>query len=232
MNEEKFVTYLRVSTTKQGIDGLGIDAQRHSVTAYLARRNSQVVNEFVEVETGKGADALERRPKLREALQLCKKTGATLLIAKLDRLARNVHFISGLLETGIEFVAADMPTANKTMIQMYSVMVEWERDAISVRTKAALAAAKARGVVLGSAGASNLKPNVEARQAAADEFAMNMRELMKGFQMQGLTQRVQIERLNAMQIPTASGLTGKWNPKQLQRVNARLSAIGISSFVA
>ena len=232
MNSEKFVTYLRVSTQKQGASGLGIDAQRQSVEMYLAGRNIEVMDEFVEVETGKGADALDKRPKLKEALMMCKKSGATLLIAKIDRLARNVHFISGLLETGINFVAADMPSANKTMIQMFSVMAEWERDAISARTKAALAAAKARGVVLGVAGAGNLKPNLEARQKAADNYADNMRELLKGFQLQGLKQAVQIERLNAMRIPTASGLTGNWNRKQLQRVITRLHVIDTFAFAA
>lgn len=223
MFEQKFVTYLRVSTPKQGTTGLGIDAQRQSVEAYLNGRGCRVLAEFVEVETGKGADALEKRPKLREALALCKKSGATLLIAKLDRLARNVHFVSGLLETGIDFVAADMPNANKTMIQMFSVMAEWERDAISARTKAALTAAKARGVVLGAAGPANLKPNVEARQKAADDFALNLREVLNGFQHAGMTQKVQVERLTAMKIPTASGLSCRWNAKQLQRVIARIA---------
>ena len=108
-------------------------------------QEAQLIGEFVEVETGKGANALEKRPKLRNALDTCRKHGATLIIAKLDRLARNVHFVSGLLETGCDFVAADMPHANKVMIQMHAVMSEWERDQISSRTKAALAAAKARG---------------------------------------------------------------------------------------
>jgi DNA invertase Pin-like site-specific DNA recombinase len=225
MADGKFISYLRVSTQKQDASGLGLEAQREAVSQYLNGGLWEVMGEFLEVETGKGADALSKRPKLREALALCKKTGVTLLIAKLDRLARNVHFVSGLLETGIEFVACDMPNANKTMLQMFSVMAEWERDAISARTKAALSAAKARGVVLGAAGALNLKPNIEARKAAADAYAETLREVLMGFRTQGLTQAKQVERLNALRLPTASGAIGNWNPKQLQRVMARLEVM-------
>ena len=145
---QQFIAYYRVSTQRQGASGLGLEAQRSAVLTHLAGSDKTVIEEFVEVETGKGSNALEKRSQLRLALERCRKTGATLLIAKLDRLARNVHFVSGLIETGVDFVAADMPHANKVMIQMHAVMSEWERDQISERTKAALAAAKARGVVL------------------------------------------------------------------------------------
>src|SRR5690242_17040646 len=131
----RFVAYYRVSTQQQGRSGLGLDAQRKAVADYLNGGRWTLVAEFTEVETGKGSNALDKRPELRAALALCKKRKATLVIAKLDRLARNVHFVSGLIESGVEFVAADMPQANKTMIQMYAVMSEWERDAISRRTK-------------------------------------------------------------------------------------------------
>lgn len=151
MAQGKFVAYYRVSTARQGASGLGLDAQREAVARYLNGGEWELVGEFTETETGKGADALAKRPQLRAALELCKRRGATLIIAKLDRLARNVHFVSGLLETGCDFVAADMPQANKVMIQMHAVMAEWERDQISKRTKDALAAAKARGVKLGTA---------------------------------------------------------------------------------
>src|SRR5688572_4453485 len=103
-----FVAYIRVSTQQQGRSGLGLDAQRVAVMGYLAGGAGSLLSEFLEVETGKGSNALDRRPQLRAALALCKKEGATLLIAKLDRLARNVHFVSGLIESGVEFVAADM----------------------------------------------------------------------------------------------------------------------------
>ncbi|CAH5678122.1 recombinase family protein [Klebsiella oxytoca] len=166
MAKGKFIAYYRVSTATQGKSGLGLAAQREAVSAYIRITNSEVVGEFEEIETGKGSNALERRPQLRAALA-CKKQDATLLIAKLDRLARNVHFFTGLIETGINFVAANMPQADKVIIQMHAVISEHERDQISARTKAALAAAKARGKILGVAGSANLKSNIEARQQAA-----------------------------------------------------------------
>ena len=145
----RFIAYYRVSTQQQGRSGLGLEAQRQAVASHLAGNGGDLVCDFTEVETGKGSNALDRRPQLRAALDACRKHKATLLIAKLDRLARNVHFVSGLIESGTDFVAADMPNANKVMLQMHAVMSEWERDQISARTKAALAQAKARGVVLG-----------------------------------------------------------------------------------
>ncbi|MCC4115289.1 recombinase family protein [Aromatoleum toluclasticum] len=220
MANGKFVSYIRVSTARQGASGLGLEAQQAAVARYLNGGAWELVGEFREVETGKGADALAKRPQLRAALDACRKHGATLLIAKLDRLARNVHFVSGLLETGVEFVAADMPQANKTMLQMHSVMAEWERDQISARTKAALAAAKTRGVVLGAAGANNLRPNIEDRQRAADAFAAKLAGVIQGFKAAGLTQRRMVEQLNQLGIKTARG--GEWSLVQLQRTMRRL----------
>lgn len=216
----KFIAYYRVSTQKQGASGLGLEAQQAAVARYLNGGAWELIGEFREVETGKGADALAKRPQLRAALDACKKIGATLLIAKLDRLARNVHFVSGLLETGVEFVAADMPQANKVMIQMHAVMSEWERDQISARTKAALAAAKVRGVVLGRAGAENLRPNIEERQRAADDFAAKLRPLFEGMKARGLSQRAMVEELNSFGLPAPKG--GAWRLSQVQRVLARL----------
>src|SRR6185437_15635106 len=152
MQEPRFVSYYRVSTQAQGRSGLGLEAQRSAVEHYLRCRDGKLIREFTEIETGKGANALERRPELRAALDLCRKQGAILVIAKLDRLARNVHFVTGLIESGVDFVAADMPHATKVMIQIHAVMAENERDQISARTKAALAAAKARGAKLGVTG--------------------------------------------------------------------------------
>lgn len=220
MANGKFVTYYRVSTVKQGKSGLGLEAQQESVTAYLISTTGKAISEFKEVETGKGSNALERRPILRDALAACKKHGATLLIAKLDRLARNVHFISGMIESGVDFVAADMPNANKVMLQMHAVMSEWERDQISARTKAALAAAKARGVILGVAGRANLKSNIESRQQAADSFAENMRPLIESMKGRGLSQRRMVDTLNATRTPATKG--GSWSLSQLQRVISRL----------
>lgn len=220
MANGKFVAYYRVSTQKQGQSGLGLEAQQASVASYLNGGKWELIGEFIEVETGKGANALDKRPKLRAALDICRRQGATLIIAKLDRLARNVHFVSGLLETGCDFVAADMPQANKVMIQMHAVMSEWERDQISARTKAALAAAKARGVKLGTAGKNNLKQNIEVRTFAADLFATTLSGLIHSFKASGLSQRAIVAQLNQIGIRTAKG--GDWSLIQLQRVMHRL----------
>jgi len=141
----KFVSYLRVSTTQQGISGLGLEAQREAVAAYLNGGKWTLVREVVEVESGKRND----REALAMALKICRQQKATLVIAKLDRLARNVHFISGLMESGVEFVAVDMPEANRFVVHIMAAVAEQEAVAISMRTKSALAAAKVRGTSLG-----------------------------------------------------------------------------------
>jgi DNA invertase Pin-like site-specific DNA recombinase len=223
MQAGKFVAYLRVSTTRQGQSGLGLEAQRHAVAQYLQGGVRRPCGEFIEVESGKGSNALARRPQLRLALDACKKHKATLVIAKLDRLARNVHFVSGLLESGVEFVAADMPEANKVMLHMHAVMAEWERDQISARTKAALAAAKARGVRLGVVGRENLNRNAQARKAAADEFAERLRGVFQGFRAAGMTQRRMARELNNLGIRSAQG--SDWSLVQVQRVIKRQNGI-------
>lgn len=212
---DQFITYFRVSTVKQGASGLGLEAQRQAVMTYLSGRDKTVLAEFVEVETGKGANALEKRPQLRLALEQCRKTGSTLLIAKLDRLARNVHFVSGLIETGVDFIAADMPNANKVMIQMHAVMSEWERDQISERTKAALAAAKARGVVLGATGPANLARHTEQRQEAAGAFRARLKPVLDGCLAQGMSRRAIANYFNDMGLKAPRG--GAWSLGQVQR---------------
>jgi DNA invertase Pin-like site-specific DNA recombinase len=216
----RFIAYYRVSTAKQGTSGLGLDAQRAAVAAYLNGGRWSLLEEFTEIETGKGANALDRRPQLRAALELARKRKATLVIAKLDRLARNVHFVSGLIESGVDFVAADMPQANKVMIQMHAVMSEWERDAISKRTKDALAAAKARGVKLGTAGASNLAKVNDRRHAYAQDHADKLRSTLRGMRKSGLTQRQMCDELNALGLTASRG--GAWHLATLQRVLVRL----------
>ncbi len=229
-NPQQFVTYYRVSTQRQGASGLGLDAQRQTVEQYLTRSAGAALASFTEVETGKGSNALEKRPQLRLALETCKKAGATLLIAKLDRLARNVHFVSGLLETGVDFVAADMPNANKVMIQMYSVMAEWERDQISERTKAALAAAKARGVVLGATGPANLKTCNDERQQKTREFSDRLRPVIDGMMAQGLSRRGMAARLNDLGIKAPMG--GRWSLGQVQRFVASIETMRTSALIA
>ena len=145
MAEGTFVSYLRVSTREQGRSGLGLEAQRAAVADFLNGGNWTLAREFVEVESGRKAD----RPELAKALALCRAIGARLVVAKIDRLARNVHFVSGLMESGVDFVAADMPSINRLTIHVIAAVAEEEARAISKRTKDALAAAKARGTVLG-----------------------------------------------------------------------------------
>ncbi len=139
------VAYYRVSTDRQGKSGLGLDAQRAAVAAYLAGRGEKIA-EFTEIESGKRND----RPQLAAALMLCRQQKARLIIAKLDRLARNVHFISGLMESGVDFVAVDMPEANRLTLHILAAVAEHEREMISQRTKAAREQAKARGTRLGN----------------------------------------------------------------------------------
>lgn len=215
----KYIAYYRVSSASQGASGLGIEAQKASVAKFIAG-TGQLIAEFEEVETGKGANALAKRHQLAAALVACKKAGATLLIAKLDRLARNVHFISGLIESGIDFVAADMPQANKVMIQMHAVMAEWERDQISARTKAALAAAKARGVVLGATGPANLKRCLEARKEDADAKAAPLANMVRDMQTRKLSLRGMAAELNALGVTASNG--GQWSAVQVQRAISRL----------
>ncbi len=169
-----FVAYARVSTAKQGRSGLGLEAQDAAIQAFLTPADRLLMPVFVEVESGKNVD----RPKLRDALSLCRKTGATLLIAKLDRLARNVAFIAALMESGVPFVAADMPDASPFELHIRVAIAEEEARAISQRTKAALAAAKARGVKLGGTrgapppdGIAGSKAAAAARRLTADHAA-------------------------------------------------------------
>lgn len=154
MASGKFVSYIRVSTARQGASGLGLEAQQEAVQRFLNGGSWELLGEFKEVETGKGADALAKRPQLRAALDLCRKEGATLIIAKLNRLSRSVHFVSGLMESKVRFVACDMPEANELTIHIMAAFAEHEAKRISQRTKDALAVAKARGAVLGEVGSN------------------------------------------------------------------------------
>lgn len=206
---QKYVSYLRVSTNRQGVSGLGLDAQRRTVASYLTGNSGELVEEFVEVETG----AKSSRPILDSALETCRREKAVLVIAKLDRLARNVAFISQLMETRVEFVACDAPYANRLMLHILSAFAEHEREQISVRTKAALAAAKARGVKLGRNGTILAQQN----RKAAIEFAEGIRtEFETLFLARKQTLTSVAEQLNLSNIPTREG--SRWTPTQVARV--------------
>ena len=172
MKTRKFVAYYRVSTPKQGISGLGLEAQRKAVLGYLDGGRWRLVAEETEVESGKRTN----RPALAKALRLCRIHNATLIIAKLDRLARNVAFISNLMESGVEFTAVDFPQANRLTVHILAAVAEHEATLISARTKAALEAARARGTVLGN-------PNRDsARHARKGTQASNPRPTSRGEQ--------------------------------------------------
>lgn len=214
----KFVAYYRVSTQRQGQSGLGLEAQKESVTRFLNGGNWELIAEFTEVETGKGKDALDKRPQLRAAMTFAKKNGAKLVIAKLDRLARNVHFISGLMESKVPFVCADMPEANELTIHMLAVFAQHEAKRISERTKAALEAAKARGVKLGKP--ENLQKGCAENREKALEFASKVKPIIETLKAEGNSQRKMVSRLNDMGIKTQEGK--EWHLRTLQRVLERL----------
>lgn len=215
---ENVVSYLRVSTARQGKSGLGLEAQREAVACYLDSSGGNLLAEFEEVETGKGSDALDKRPKLKEAIALAKKRKAVLVIAKLDRLARNVHFISGLMETKVQFKCCDFPTADSFMLHIYASVAEQEGKRISERIKVALAAKKAKGETVGNA--ATLVPFNGARAADAAQFAIKLQPTIAAYQQKGLTQRAIVAQLNAVGIKTARG--SEWSLMQLQRVISRM----------
>ena len=166
----RICSYSRCSTKRQGESGLGLEAQEAAIQSYVDQYSAEVIGQFVEVESGTKSN----RPELAKAIALAKKEKAVLVVAKLDRLARNVHFISGLMESKVEFVALDFPEANKLTLHLLAAMAEYEATLISQRTKAALAAAKKRGVVLGANGRVLAEANIK----AADQWADSIAELM------------------------------------------------------
>jgi DNA invertase Pin-like site-specific DNA recombinase len=227
MIEVCYVSYARVSTERQGRSGLGLEAQRMAVTEYLKIAQGKLLAEFTEIETGRRRD----RPQLQAALELCRRSKAILVIAKLDRLARNVAFVSALLESRVRFIAVDMPEAEPAFLQMVSVFAEWEARKVSERTKAALAAAKARGTLLGwSSPARQREQRVASQKGAAairDRaalFAANTRPVVEAIQRSGVTTLSGIaEALNARGIRTQLG--GRWYPTTVRNLLRRSSEL-------
>ena len=203
----KFIVYYRVSTQRQGQSGLGLEAQKHACAHY------DIVAEYTEVESGKKSN----RPELAKALAHAKKIGATLLIAKLDRLARNVHFITGLLEAGVPITCADMPEADRTFLQIMAVFSEREGRVISERTKAALAAAKRRGVKLGSPNPAKGGSVTGAQRASATaQVAPQAMPIINALRKAGQSLRAIASALNDAQIPTAMG--GQWHASSVRNL--------------
>jgi DNA invertase Pin-like site-specific DNA recombinase len=218
----RYVTYIRVSTQKQGASGLGLEAQKKTVQDFLSAHSGRVVAEYREIESGKVND----RAQLQAALKRCRQTRATLLVAKLDRLSRNAAFLLSLRDSGVKFICADMPDANELTIGVLAAVAQHEREAISVRTKAALAAAKARGARLGN---PRLRPGTaqSARaaraglQAKALAFAEDLRDVIEEAQTGGVhTLAGFAKRLNELEAPTRRGR--QWTAKSVSRVLDRL----------
>lgn len=219
MANGKFVSYLRVSTQEQGRSGLGLEAQRAAVAQYLNGGRWSLVAEFVEVESGKDND----RPQLRKALERCKVTGATLVIAKLDRLSRNAAFLLSLRDAGVRFVAADMPDANELTIGIMAVVAQAEREMISARTKAALEAAKARGVRLGSPVGFQGKVYREGGRAAREQartFAETLAPTLEEMRGRGLSLSAMARELEAMGARTPRG--GAWTATAVRNALERI----------
>jgi DNA invertase Pin-like site-specific DNA recombinase len=219
-NTCKYIAYYRVSTERQGVSGLGLEAQQISVNQYVARTGGELLAEYVEVESGRKSD----RPQLTAAIAKAKKLGAVLLIAKLDRLARRVHFISGLMETGVQFRAADMPNADRFSLHIYAAMAEEEARRIGERTRLALQAARARGLKLGT----SCRKLAEANKTNALAHARTVGPVIAALKDKGMSVRTIAARLNSDNVPAYSG--GEWHPTTVQRVWSRFQPLTTGKF--
>jgi DNA invertase Pin-like site-specific DNA recombinase len=218
------VGYYRVSSAEQGRSGLGLEAQQAAVRRFAEAEGFELAAEFVEVETGKGANALERRPQLKAALEEARRHGkdAPVAVAKLDRLSRDVHFISGLMVHRVPFLVAELGAdADPFMLHLFAALAEKERLMISARTKAALAAAKARGVRLGNPRLADLREaRLAAKKAGADRFAAEVAPIIAEAQAAGATTLQAIaDALNARGVSTAQGK--RWMPQTVKNVMRR-----------
>ena len=219
------VAYFRVSTERQGRSGLGLDAQRERCVAFAAQNGTEVVEAFTEVETGKGSDALDRRPQLAAALTAAKRRRCAVLVAKLDRLSRDVHFIAGLMVQRVPFLVAELGAdVDPFMLHIYAALAEKERRMISERTRAALAARKRQGARLGNP--TNLdeagRAGAMAMAMEARRFAENVAPVIRQVQDSGVTSlRGVAAVLDARGIRTARG--GRWAATQVKAVLARIT---------
>jgi DNA invertase Pin-like site-specific DNA recombinase len=208
------IAYVRVSTQGQGRSGLGLEAQQAALARFAEAENYKLVETFTEIETGKGADALDKRPQLAAALKLAKQHKAPIIVAKLDRLSRNVHFISGLMDHRTPFIVTELGAdADPFMLHLYAALAEKERRLISQRTKDALAAKKAQGVKLGGLNAKGIQ-----NQAEATARAEALRPILA--ELEGQSANAIAAELNARKIPTPAG--GAWHAGSVIRVQNRL----------
>ena len=215
--QHQFVGYFRVSTQEQGKSGLGLEAQRLAVASYLHSSSGLLVAQYTDIESGKRDD----RPELARALAHTKKVKGTLVIAKLDRLSRKVSFVSSLMDAGVRFVAADNPSANELTIHILAAVAQAERKVIGERTKAALAAAKLRGRILGNPRLGDARPlALKAVSDQANAFAANVLPTIRHLQASGCHSLRSIAKaLNARGIATPRG--GIWRPMGVSRVLSR-----------
>jgi DNA invertase Pin-like site-specific DNA recombinase len=217
------IAYLRVSTAKQGRSGLGLDAQWEAISRFADAEGIAIAQRFEEIETGKGADALERRPVLASALQAARRLKGPIVVAKLDRLSRDVHFISGLMAHKISFLVAELGAdTDPFVLHLFAALAEKERAMIAARTKAALQAKKAAGTLLGNRKnlAEAQKLGAAANAVVADAFAADLLPVVRGLQNGGLVSLREIaDALNTRGLRTARG--GAWHPTTVQRLLSR-----------
>jgi len=216
------ITYCRVSTKAQGRSGLGLEAQREALARFVAAEGFEIAREFIEIETGKGADALDRRPQLTAALAEARRRRCPVAVAKLDRLSRDVHFISGLMAERVPFVVAELGAdVDPFILHLFAALAEKERAMIATRTRDALARAKARGVKLGGPKlAQARRAALAAIEASADRHAANVLPIIREIRRAGATSlRAIADALNARGVPTARG--GRWQAQTVSNALAR-----------
>ncbi len=219
----EYVSYLRVSTDSQGATGNGIDAQRKAIADFVTAEGSTIVREFLEVESGSDND----RPVLQEAMIYAQLRGAVLLVKTLDRISRDLHFITALEKSEVSFKIVDMPTADSFTLHIYGSLAERERQLISARTKIALAAVKAKGVALGKpehltddARAKGRQVSIEKRQKGAHNFASMIAPIIAGYRAEGMTYDAIATRLNGEGLKTKKG--GVWYGMSVKRMCDRI----------
>jgi DNA invertase Pin-like site-specific DNA recombinase len=224
---KEFIAYRRVTRSEQRRPAVRLDAQAAAILQFVQSREGVLLRDFVEREAGRGSDALDRRPQLREAMALAKERGGVLVVSSVDRLSRDVAFLSALLESGVEFVAAETPDADAFMLHIYADVLQRSREQIAGRISTALQAKKRAALAGGQpnplGNAATLRPHNKQRSEGAQAFADRLAPTLDAFRRAGLTQRRMVEELNRQGIQTAQG--GRWSLMQLQRVLGRIPPI-------